>query len=420
MALAGATPEAHPSETAAETAAFARWLKHQSGVVTTPERIRILEKILHERCRKLGSPRAYLDWLRDDEAAGEERRELLDTLLVHESSFWRTHAHFEALVGLLQGRRDRLEHPDPIRCWSAGCADGCEPYTLAMALAEAFPKQAPERFEILATDASEGILGQARKGRFHPWVLRHLPPPLRERYLRPLPEEPETLEIEPLLRKMIVFERHNLVADPFPNGLDALLCRNVLIYFDADTRRRVLDGFYRSLVPGGILVLGPAESTLESDLGFDLLWMGETLVYRKPKREEAPARRSLLSAERASAPTDPEPRDDGPLTLELHFRPGSAGTAETFERLKHQLVEIIRSSAKKVAIVTDGIEWLDKEGLHLLGRAFRLIHREGRGLHLVAGRPALAHHMRRITQEERIPLFSTLAEARAAFSDPRT
>ncbi len=186
---------------------------------------------------------------------------LIEHSVVGETYFYRHPEQFAAL------EREAWDRPEPLRIWSAGCASGEEPYSLAMAMLEAGRAGRGDR--ILATDVSESALRWAREARYGARSLRRLSPALRARWFR---EAPPLLEVLPEVRSLVDFRRHNLLSDPAPGEFDLVVCRNVLIYFEPGTAVRVLDRLVGAVRPGGHLVLGPVELPLARRL--ELEWVG--------------------------------------------------------------------------------------------------------------------------------------------------
>jgi len=148
-----------------------------------------------------------------------------------------------------------------IRVWSAGCASGEEVYTLALLAAEALaPARTP--VDVLGTDVSGAALATAAVGRYRERAVRALDASLRQRYLER--QADGTYLVGEQLRALVRFRHHNLARGPFPPlgeaGFDLVICRNVLIYFEAPLVERVIDSLGRSLRPGGALVLGAADA----------------------------------------------------------------------------------------------------------------------------------------------------------------
>jgi chemotaxis protein methyltransferase CheR len=197
---------------------------------------------------------------------------LIEHTVVGETYFYR---HPEQLAAL---QRHLFGSPQPLRIWSAGCATGEEPYSVAMALLES--GRPPGRDRILATDVSERALARAREGAFGSWSMRRLPPWLRARHFA---EEGAAMRIAPEVRAMVAFERHNLASDPAPPGpFDLVLCRNVLIYFDPTVAAEVLYRLVGAVRPGGFLVLGPVEQPLAAPLAAEWVEDGGASLLRRP------------------------------------------------------------------------------------------------------------------------------------------
>jgi chemotaxis protein methyltransferase CheR len=205
-------------------------------------------------------------------AAGREEasRVLLEHASIGETSFWR---HPEGLVALA---RRLARRAGPIEVWSAGCATGEEPYSMALALLEAGRGRAGDR--ILGTDLSERALAHARSGRFQARALRRLPESLAARWLHPTEAG---VHLDDRAAALVTFQRHNLLEAPPGGPFDAILCRNVLIYFEQEEAVATLGRLAAALRPGGLLLLGPVELPLALGLGLEFLEEGgATLLGR--------------------------------------------------------------------------------------------------------------------------------------------
>lgn len=209
--------------------------------------------------RVLGRDRAALD-------------ALVEQVVVSETAFWR---HPEQLVGI---GRIAAAAAGPLSIWSAGCATGEEPYSVAIALLEAGRAGRGDR--ILATDVSERALAAARAGVYGPRALRKLPLALQERWLEGVAER----RVKDAARGLVTFARHNLAAhEPEAGGpFDLVLCRNVLIWFEARTATAVARRLAAALRPGGALVLGPVELALGAAAGLVAVEEEGTTLLRRP------------------------------------------------------------------------------------------------------------------------------------------
>ncbi len=199
------------------------------------------------RACKLADAEEYLRLLEQDE---EELDELLTTLSIHVSQFFRNPQTFELIGSVLSG----LTVQGSLKVWSVGCASGEEPYSLAILLAE----QGLAEVELLATDISEAVLQRARMGRYESTRLVNIPAEKRQKYFT---QDGRWYIVKDRLRRQVEFRRHDVLTDPYPKA-DLILCRNVLIYFSRPEQERILGQFAVVLPPGGVLVLGKAETML--------------------------------------------------------------------------------------------------------------------------------------------------------------
>ncbi len=216
-------------------------------------------------------PDAFLRMLLLREPAAVEG--FIEHAVIGETYFFRHPEHLRTLARLA------LPHPGPVfQVWSAGCASGEEPYSIAMALLAA--GMAESRFRVLATDVSTRALQRAKDGVYGPWSLRRIEPELEKAFLVPRGEE---LSVSPQVRRLVDFRRHNLAVDAPPvSGVSAIFCRNVLIYFQPDLVQSVLEHFISALVPGGLLFVSPAEVPLTNGLGLETVDAEGTVVMRVP------------------------------------------------------------------------------------------------------------------------------------------
>lgn len=197
----------------------------------------------------------------------------LDYLTINVTEFFRDAEQFDelishALLPLLWTRRE-------LRIWSAGCANGAEAYTLGMLLARLCPEA---RYHLLATDINLAGLETARQGLYSEKAVRNLPDALRRRYFTRTADG--RFQIDPMLQRAVHCAAHDLLRDPFPEDLNLILCRNVVIYFTAEAKETLYPRLFRELRPGGYLMLGKTERILAAArLGF--LTSGQHL-YQRP------------------------------------------------------------------------------------------------------------------------------------------
>ena len=216
---------------------------------------------LRKRMRVLGIQdyREYVNRVTSDDGGGETIG-LIDAISTNVTSFFREPVHFEflgkAMSDWLMAGKKRF------RFWSAACATGEEPYSIAMTLLETVKDQCVD-MRILATDISTQALEKGLRGAYDEQKMSLVPPHMRTRYFERLKGQHGALyAVNETLAKPILFRRLNLSAIPFPMSgpMDAIFCRNVLIYFDQKIRKNLLDEAYRLLKKGGYLMVGHAES----------------------------------------------------------------------------------------------------------------------------------------------------------------
>jgi chemotaxis protein methyltransferase CheR len=222
----------------------------------------------------------YYYFMRYDPGGTEELGLLVDTLLVHETYFFREREQLEWLVdGFLAPRVADGQRP---RVWSAACATGEEPLTLAMLLDE---RGLGGKVEIVATDLSERALGRACEGVYPPRSLRHQQPPaLAERYLS---ERGGRLVVAPEVHGTVEWRRVNLVVPAEVTALgqfDAVLCRNVLIYFSDQRTQEIIDALVDRIVGDGVLLVGVSESLLRFGSSVECQEHRGVFVYRPVQR----------------------------------------------------------------------------------------------------------------------------------------
>lgn len=266
---------------------MAALLKERVGLHVRPEGHSALKIALAARLDELRATvpdvAGYVALLRS--ASGdEELRRLLPLVTVGKTSFFRDERQFRALEALLP---EMLRRPRAggrkVSIWSAGCATGEEPYSIAMTAAEAGAE--PEQLEIVATDVNPEAVTFATRGAYDAHRVREVPELLRGKYFA---ADGERHRVRTHLRRyMAAIRPHNLVSAVFPRpedgGWDIIFCRNVIIYFDTPTTQQVLTQFHNALAPGGYLFLGYSESLFRIFEGFDLTEVVGAFLYRRPE-----------------------------------------------------------------------------------------------------------------------------------------
>ncbi len=155
----------------------------------------------------------------------------------------------------------KLNSGHRIRIWSAGCANGCEPYSLTILFTKMFEFDIVRRkVEILATDRNPKILKKAQKGIYLPIHLQEMDLPSLTRYFSKKNGEKPAYVLDEKYRQLVTFQSHDLLSDPYPEKIDLILCRNVLIYFTRDAQDIIFSEAYNCLVKDGIFMIGRTEN----------------------------------------------------------------------------------------------------------------------------------------------------------------
>jgi len=239
----------------------------EAGIHLSDAKRVLVEGRLARRLRALELDyRSYYERVATDAA---ERVRMLDCISTNETHFFREPRQFEFLESRVfpewQARAEAGERPRRVRVWSAGCSTGEEPYSVAMAFLARFPPATGWEIDILATDLSTRVLDAARAAVWRLEKSKEIPPPhLKTFMLRGTGPQAGSMKAGPAIRSVVRFQRVNLNAEPFllPGTFDLILCRNVLIYFDAPGKARVLGRLLDRLERDGYLFLGHAETAI--------------------------------------------------------------------------------------------------------------------------------------------------------------
>jgi len=248
----------------------------------------LLERRLSRRLeqRQLKSFEEYYHFLRYDRKREEELTVLVDNLTTNETYFFRESPQLRAFSEeILPELRQTLEPRRALRIWSAGCSTGEEPYTIAMLLLESGIWWRDWQVEILGSDINQRVLHTARKGVYKKGAYRATSPEMLAKYF--IEEEKGNYRIIDKVRELVSFSYLNLL-DPYKTALisnmDIIFCRNVIIYFDKEAKKKVIASFYDKLREGGYLLLGHSESLINISNAFLLRTLKYDMVYQKPVR----------------------------------------------------------------------------------------------------------------------------------------
>ncbi len=235
-----------------------------------------LNKVLSER--KISSYQDYIDLVKTD-PSGDIVSELLNRITTNHTFFFRENQHFEFFrKSVLPELEERYGKDKDLRIWSAGCSTGDEPYTLSILMMEHFMlRREAWDLQVLGTDISRRVLDFGKTGIYDLEAIKELP----EKWARTYFHKPENglVQIRDEIRGNVIFRRFNLMNPfPFKKPFHVIFCRNVMIYFDKKTKRKLTKKFYDALEPGGYLFIGHSESIDLKDLDFTYV---RPAIYRK-------------------------------------------------------------------------------------------------------------------------------------------
>jgi chemotaxis protein methyltransferase CheR len=262
QSAAGGTP---PDIDAASFERLARIVHGETGIVLTENKKSLLVSRLARRVKELGLV-CFGDYCTAVQNDADELRRLTSLLTTNVTSFFREPHHFEALAqGILPTLAENARRGQRVRIWSAGCSSGQEPYSIAISLLEILPEAATLDVRVLATDIDPAIIAAAERG-IYPADGANLPPAVRSKYFETSTNGVGMLRVADNVRRMIKFAELNLLQPwPFRGPFDVIFCRNVVIYFDAETKAKLWARFAEVLTPGGYLFTGHSERVAEPE-----------------------------------------------------------------------------------------------------------------------------------------------------------
>jgi chemotaxis protein methyltransferase CheR len=243
----------------------------------------LLQKRLSPRARELNfeSFQKYFYFLQYDPRAEAEFDQIYDLVTTNETYFFREPAQLAAFADEIVPEILSRKTIKKIRVWSAGCSSGEEPYSIAMLLSEAgYYERAA--FEIFASDINQQVLAKARRGHYRESAFRATEVPLRDKYFTR--NDDGSWHISDEIRNRVSFGRLNLYDEPrvsLLGHLDVIFCRNVIIYFDDQSKKIVVSNFYNRLTESGYLLLGHSESLISLSTQFKLRHLKNDMVYQK-------------------------------------------------------------------------------------------------------------------------------------------
>jgi len=242
------------------------FIQSECGIKMPPGKRLMVQSRLMKRLRALeiSSFEEYWAFIQSTEGK-DEVINLINAVSTNKTDFFREPDHFKYLIDtvlpeLIKNRPSEIR--EPFKFWSAGCSTGEEPYTLAMVLSDFAEKNKNFKFKILATDISTKVIEHGRIAIYSKERIDPIPMKMKQKYLLKSKDPAnKVVRIIPELRSKVIFRRLNFL-DNFrlKEKVEVIFCRNVVIYFDRDIQKKLVEKFYEQLVPGGFLFMGHSET----------------------------------------------------------------------------------------------------------------------------------------------------------------
>ncbi|MBU0665602.1 MAG: chemotaxis protein CheR [Proteobacteria bacterium] len=269
-------------------AEFSSFVEIRMGLSFPKEKWADLEKGLHTAYAQFGcdNEESFVRHVMSSSISKRQIEMLASVLTVGETYFFREKKALDVFEHIVHSKAvgPRSSKDRNLRIWSAGCASGEEPYTIAMMLKMLLPDLKEWNISILATDINPLFMEKARKGTYTQWSFREVPEPIINRFFIKRAGE---LEILPEIKEMVTFSYLNLMEDGYPsllnntNAMDVIFCRNVLMYFAPETIKQVTQRFHQCLTDGGRLIVSQTEINDEYFQGFEKASHAHALIFRK-------------------------------------------------------------------------------------------------------------------------------------------
>jgi len=249
---------------------FEKWVYKEYNINLSAYKSNQLHRRINSLMSRVGSSSIdeYVELLKKDEL---QRQKFMDFITINVTEFFRNPEIFNDLAEKLV---ENFKYKNrPLRVWSAACSIGSEPYSLAIILDDLFPGR---KHEILATDIDSTILERAKKGEYSEAELKNVSEKYKKKYFT---KTGDRYKVIPALKSMVTFKKHDLILDKYENNFDLIVCRNVVIYFNVETKDEIYSKFCKALNKDGLLFVGATESIYGyRDYGFE---KASTFLYRK-------------------------------------------------------------------------------------------------------------------------------------------
>ncbi len=272
-------------------------IEGRSGILFDESRERFLSARLHEHMEQRNLQRGA-ELLRLLKNSNVEYDALLERVLTQETSFFRypdAFAAFQKKVLPDMHVKKFWENPRSLRIWSAGCATGEEPYSIAISILETLEFADAWKIHILAIDISKEALRHAERGLYAPRAVRAVDPRQLGTYFT---ATDGNYLVKPKIRSLVTYAPMNLAQAVYVGRFDCIFCMNVLIYFAPERSSALIQRFFEYLEPGGFLFLGHADTLPRPAASFDTIVHGDFRVYQKPAQDAARRRATVAGGEK--------------------------------------------------------------------------------------------------------------------------
>lgn len=269
--------------------AFTEWRKYiydLCGIYFQDNKKYLLESRLQKRIKhlKIDTYEKYLQYLKTNPLREQEKKKLYEAITINETYFFRNQPQLDALVASITPEilENKIGGLKKLRIWSAASSSGEEAYSIAMVLSELIlPKYPTLKVEIFGTDISAAVIETAKKAVFKEYSIRNTPPIYLKKYFQKVDN---TYILDPKIKNMVSFKTLNLYDDAgirMMGKSDVIFCANVLIYFDQQSKIKVVNNLYNSLNPNGYLFIGYSETLHGISKAFKLISFPKTIGYKK-------------------------------------------------------------------------------------------------------------------------------------------
>lgn len=266
--------------TDADFALIAKMVNKNTGIVLADHKRSMVYGRLARRLRelKMNSFKEYCNFVENDKSE-QELVNFVNAITTNLTGFFRENHHFEHLKDFLQEKLKKPPLGKRIRIWSSASSSGQEPYSIAMTVNETIRNCEQWDIKILATDIDTNMVATGAKGIYAPEAAEKIPASLLKRYANRERREEGDYKMSDSLKKLISFKQLNLMNDwPMKGPFDVIFCRNVVIYFDKETQKKLFDKMADILAPDGLLYIGHSESLFNVSDRFELI---DRTTYRK-------------------------------------------------------------------------------------------------------------------------------------------